>query len=203
MTIQKGVAWGRPGRLPADGVLCRTDAAARAVVEDARRANRPYPVLGLLGGDLCKTLGGTGDEARLHSDNAMTFTVDLGAALIDGRLHWFVAHLVARRRWLRGRVVAAMNAQWLGEWDMGPRAHPNDGLLDVSDGNPSFPDRLRARKRLPTGTHLPHPLIDYRRVSAFQTELRPELDIYLDGAKLGPVRNLSVRVEPDALTIVV
>ena len=34
--------------------------------------------------DLCRTLGGRGDEARLRSDEAMTLTCDLGWALIDG-----------------------------------------------------------------------------------------------------------------------
>ena len=50
--IAKGQAWGEPGPLPADGVVVRSDADARAVVEEARRANRPVPVIGLLGGDL-------------------------------------------------------------------------------------------------------------------------------------------------------
>ena len=30
-----------------------------------------------------------------------------------------------------------MNAQWLGDWDLGPRAHPGDALLDVTDGAPA------------------------------------------------------------------
>lgn len=203
MTIEKGTDWGSPGALPGAGIICRTDRDARHAVEAARRGNHPIPPLGLLGGDLCSTLGGTGDEERLRSDEARTFPVDLGAVLVDGRLHWFVAHLVARRSWLRGRVVVAMNAQFLGSWDLAPRGHPNDGLLDISDGDPPLGQRLKARKRLPTGTHLPHPAIDHRRVAAYQTELRPELDVYLDGEKLGRARNLSIRIEPDALTVVV
>ena len=38
-----------------------------------------------------------------------------------------------------------MNAQWLGDWDLGPRSHPNDGLLDVTDGTLPFGDRWKAR----------------------------------------------------------
>lgn len=203
MTIEKGLPWGAPGRLPADGVVVRSDAEARAVVEAARRAGRPVPVLGLLGGDLCRTLGGTGDAARLRSGDAMTFPVDLGAVLIDGRLHWFVAHLVARRSWWRGRVVAVMNAQWLGRWDLGPKSHPDDGLLDISDAELSLSQRLQARSRLPLGTHVPHPDIATRRVPAWQADLHPSLDVWLDGEKLGRATELSVRIEPDALTVVV
>ncbi len=203
MTIERGAPWGTPGRLPANGVVVHSDAEARAVVESCRRAGQPLPTLGLLGGDLCRTLGGPGDEARMRSDDAMTFQIDVGAALVDGRTHWFVAHLIARRSWWRGRLVAVMNAQWLGAWDLGPKSHPGDGLLDVSDGNPPFSDRLEARRRLPLGTHLPHPDISTTRTDAWQTDLSPSLDIWLDGEKVTRAASVSVRVEADALSVVV
>jgi len=203
VTIEKGADWGSAAPLPSGGVVVRSDAEARAVVERARRANEPIPPLGLLGGDLCRTLGGTGDEARLHGDQAMSFPVDLGAVLVDGRIHWFVAHLVARRSWWRGRVVAAMNAQWLGAWDLGPRSHPNDGLLDFSDADLPLGDRLKARSRLPLGTHLPHPGIRTTRTDAMQFDLDPTLTVFLDGEAVGRAARLSVRVEPDALTVVI
>jgi hypothetical protein len=205
VTIRRGGAWGAPGPLPAHGVVVRSDAEARQVVEEARRAGRPVPPLGLLGGDLCRTLGGgrASGEERLRSEHAVTFPADLGAALVDGRLHWFVAHLVARRSWWRGRVVAAMNAEWRGDWDVAPRAHPDDGLLDVVDADLPQGDRWKARRRLRTGTHLPHPDIEVRRVRAWQADLEPPLDVWLDGVALGRARTLSVRVEPDVLTLVV
>jgi hypothetical protein len=202
MTIEKGQPWGTAGALPPGAIIVRGDAEARAVVERARRAGEPLPTLGLLGGDLCRTVGGAGDEARLRSDEAVRLPVDLGAALIDGRLHWFVAHLVARKRWWRGRIYAAMNAEYLGQWDVAPRSHPNDGLLDTFEVTMSVGERLKARSRLPTGTHVPHPGIKVRRVAAVQVDVAG-LDIWLDGELVGPARSLSIRVEPDALTCVV
>jgi diacylglycerol kinase family enzyme len=201
--IQRGSDWGSPGPLPEDGVVVRSDAEARAVVTEARRANRPVPPIGLLGGDLCRTLGGAGDEARLRSDAATRLAVDLGAVLVDGRLHWFVAHLVARRSWLRGRLYGAFNAQWLGDWDVAPRAHPGDGELEVIEVTMGLGDRLKARRRLPTGTHVPHPGIAVRRAAAFQVDLDPGTSVWLDGERLGPARNLSIRLEPEALQVVV
>lgn len=205
MTVQKGEAWGRAGPLPDDGVMVASDAEARRVVEQARRAGRPAPTLGLLGGDLCRTLGGRGDEARLRSAEARLLPVDLGAVLIDGRLHWFVAHLIARRSWWSGRIVAAMNAQFVGSWDVAPRSHPNDGRLDTLDVDPSFGagDRFKALRRMPTGSHVPHPAIRQRRVDAAQFELERPTPVWLDGVRIGPARQLSVRVEPDALVCVV
>ena len=58
MPIAKGEPWGRPGALPADGMVVASDAEARHAVEQARRANTAIPTLGLRGGDLFRTLGG-------------------------------------------------------------------------------------------------------------------------------------------------
>ncbi|HVL93862.1 MAG TPA: hypothetical protein VM264_11030 [Acidimicrobiales bacterium] len=202
MTIRKGQAWGRPGPLPDGGVVVRSDAEARAVLEDARRRQVAYPALGLLGGDLCRTLGGPGDEGRLHSDDAMRFPVDLGEALVDGELRLFVAHLVARTRTWR-RCFVAMNAQWRGRWNLGPRAHPGDGLLDTYDARLTPRDLVLVHRRLHHGAHLPHPGITERRAPAVQVDLGRSLALELDGRPAGRAWVLSVRVEPDALTVVV
>jgi hypothetical protein len=188
--------------LPPDGVVVRTDAEARTVVEGARRDGREIPVLGLLGGDLCRTLGGTGDERRLREGGVLA-EVDLGAALVDGRLHWFVAHLVARRGWLRGPIVALMNAQFLGEWDVAPRAHPGDGKLDRLSVSMGAADRLQARTRLRSGTHVPHPGIAVAQVTATQLEFERPTRVRLDGEVVAEARTISIRVEPAALRVVV
>jgi hypothetical protein len=200
--IAKGEPWGTPGPLPAGGVVVATDAEARAAVERARRASEPLPVLGLTGGDLCRTLGGRGDVAALRLPDAVTFTVDVGAVLADGRLHWFVAHLVARSPgW--GEAFVAMNAQWLGRWNLGPRAHPGDGLLDIYRAQLGLADRLKVRARLHHGTHLPHPGVGEERTAATQAAWSRPRTLWLDGVRLGPVREVAVHVEADALTVVV
>ena len=203
MPIQRGEDWGSPGGLGPDGVLVGTDAEARALIEEARRANRPLPELGLLGGDLCRTLGGRGDPDAIASPESWRFAVDVGAVLLDGRLFWFCAHLVARRRGWSGEALVAMNAAWRGSWNLGPKAHPGDGLLDVSHGRLSMGDRLRARRRVGSGSHLPHPDIRYQRTAAFQAVLDQPLMVELDGQPVQRTSKLSIRVEPAALTVVV
>jgi hypothetical protein len=205
VTVRRGETWGEAGGLPAGGVVVGSDAEARAVVEAARRAGDPVPALGLVGGDLCRTLGGRGDRGRIEGGGGVRVAVDLGSALVNGRHHWFVAHLVARRSWWRGRVVAVMNAEFLGHWDVAPRAHPGDGLLDVVDAAPSLPrrERWKARRRLPTGGHLPHPAIAVTRRAAVQIDLDRPTPVWLDGEPVGEARHLSVRLEPDALVCVV
>jgi len=207
MTIEKGEPWGSPARdlsLPPP-VDVHSDAEARAVVEQARRALDPVPPLALLGGDLCRTVGGTGDGEHARGAEAVALPCDVGSVLLDGRQHWFVAHLVARRSWWRGRVYAAMNAQFLGHYDVAPRGHPNDGTVEIVDVAPALglADRVKAWRRLPTGTHVPHPQITVRRVRAQQETFDPPLSVWLDGVRVGKVRNLTLRVEPDALTVII
>lgn len=202
MTIRKGENWGRTAPLPADGLVVRSDAEARQAVTKARRANEPVPTLGLVGGDLARSVSAPGDIERLRSDQAREVPVDLGAVLVDGRLHWFVAHLVARHRWWAGRFFVAMNAEYLGRWKMAPRGHPNDGRLDTLDGRLSLDQRIKARSRLPHGGHIPHPDIKARSVTSIQVEFDRPTPVYLDGESVGRARHLSVRVEPDALTCV-
>ncbi len=199
-----GVDFGEEGEIPPDAPTAGSDAAAGRIVAEARRAGRPVPPVVLTGGDLARTLGMARPgpaSTRPAAGTGARFEVDVGAALIDGRIGWFVAHLVARGSWWRGRVLVAANASFIGRWNAAPRSHPGDGRLDVFDASPPLSVRLAARRRLPSGTHVPHPDITQRRISAAQYDLDPALDVYLDGHRLGPARTLSLRVEPAALEV--
>ncbi len=196
MTISRGSSYGEPGaRLPVDGVRCATDADARRAVEEARRDGRPFPVLGLGGGDMARTLGGTGSLD-------VAYPVDLGQVLVDGRLSLFVASCVVRSRHWR-RTVAVGNAQWLGPWNLWPRGHPNDGRLDLLDARLPAGELWKVRRRLPTGSHLPHPGIGARRVKAETVELERPLEVWLDGERAGRGRTFAFRCLPDALRVLV
>ena len=151
---------------------------------------------------MCRTLGGRGDSERMTGAEATRVRVDVGSALLDGRLHWFCAHLVAGS-WWRGRTWVAAVAAYYGRWNIAPRAHPGDGLLDVLDGELSVGIRIAARKRLLSGTHVPHPGVTYRRTAAIQVEFPNPMRIRLDGEDVGRATRLSVRVEPGVLRLVV
>ncbi len=198
-----GVDWGNLGEIPDTARGAASDTEAAAIFAEARRANLPVPPVVLSGGDLARTLGVEDSQSVTASQTraGVQMLVDVGAALIDGRLHWFVAHLVARRTWWRGQLLVAANASFIGRWNAAPRSHPGDGRLDVFDADPPLRVRLAARRRLPSGTHVPHPRITQRRVNASQYDLLPSLDIYLDGVKVSRAHKLSLRVEPGALEV--
>ena len=203
MTIAKGRGWGEPAALPAGGVIVRTDAEAGDAVRRARTAETPIPVLGILGGDLCRTLGGRGEETRLRSADAVTFPIDLGTVEVDGAPRTFVSHVVIRNRtWTR--AVVAMNASWIGTWNVAPRAHPNDGRLDVYEAHLSAGDLLAVRRRLPLGAHLPHPRIRERRAATVEITLDRPRQLWIDGRRSGHAAGLiRFSVLPDALRVVV
>ena len=199
-----GVDYGEAGEIPPEALAADSDYAVAQIVAEARRAGRPVPPVVLTGGDLARTLGVAPARTASPLPAAATgarFEVDVGAVLVDGRLHWFVAHLVARRSWWRGRLLVAANASFIGSWNAAPRSHPGDGRLDVFDASPPLTVRLAARRRLPSGTHVPHPHITQRRTAAAQYDLDPALDVYLDGRRLARAGTLSLRVEPSALEV--
>jgi hypothetical protein len=199
VTIRKGEEWGTVAPRPDDTIVVASDAQARAVIEPLRRAGEALPPLAPRRGDLARTVGVTSGERGA----TVLLPCDLGAALLDGTPFWFVSSLVAGAPFRRGRCVAVMNTEWLGEWDIAPRSHPNDGLLDVLDMQLSFAQARQAGKRARLGDHLPHPGIDVSRMAAMELELVRPLPVRLDGEVVGSFRTISVRCEPDALTVVV
>jgi len=201
--VRPGQGWGQPGPLPLGAVICGDDAEAGAAVRGAGLAGLGFPPLGLLGGDLWRTLGSPGGgERRLRADGGTAASVDVVEVQLDGHTDWFVAHLLARDGWWRGRIVAVMNAEFLGTWDLAPRSHPGDGRVEVLDADPPLGDRLEARRRLVRGTHLPHPDITVRRVTEAELDLSGRR-VWLDGVLRGPCHHLSLRVLPGALQVVV
>jgi hypothetical protein len=201
VTVSKGAAWGARAPRPSGTIEAGDDRGARQAVEQARRAGEAVPPLCLRSGDLWRTVGGPQPGTQ---QDALVLPADLALADLDGEERCFVAHLVARRSWWRGRVVAVMNAQFLGTWDVAPRSHPNDGRLDVVDvaSALSGTDRWRARRRLPSGTYVPHPSITVRQTSTWTTTFDEPTPVWLDGERVGEVLELSVRAEPDALVLV-
>lgn len=202
MSVERGADWGRRTRPPADLQVFDDPRAALDLIAASRRAGATIPPIGLTTGDLVRTLGGPTTADLRNADEALQIVVDLGAVLVDGSLHWFLQHLVARRGWLRGRVVVVANAAFLGDWNIAPRAHPGDGRLDTLEVTTmGVGERLKARSRLASGTHVPHPEIIVRRPKAAQFEFSRPTPVRLDGRRIGAARTLSVRIEPDAVEL--
>jgi hypothetical protein len=194
VTIKPGQSWGEPATLPVEALVVRSDRQISSALDAARRDGAPFPTFGVAGGDLCRTLAGTGQFTT-------AFPIDLGEVLVDGRHHYFAAHVVARRNGWRDFAVA-MNAQWIGEWNLGPKAHPNDGIVDAYEGHLRRFEWREVRKRLPTGSHLPHPRITPTRAKAVTFEFPSDYEVFVDGDAIARARHLAIRIIPDAIRVV-
>lgn len=199
MTIRKGEPWGTTCTLP-DGVpVAHSDAEAWRLVVDGVRS------FGVAGGDLARTMGG-GSPGRMQG-TVVCVPVDVVHVQLDGDRTLSVAHVVARTPgrlgWLRGPALLALNAQFIGPYDVAPRGHPNDGRVDVVqvDAAMSPRTRLAARTRARTGTHVPHPFLTTRQVADQQFVFDRALEVWVDGQRWRRGSTLHLRVEPDALTV--
>ena len=204
MPVGKGEPWGSVGPAPAGLVVVESDTALQAVLTACREAGETPPPIGLVGGDLMRALGGTGDAARFGGEVAR-LTVDAVRVEAAGRTAWFVAHLVARRSWWRGDITGVMNTQYRGLWDVAPRAHPGDARADIVEVTAAMPlsDRIRARRRLALGTHLPHPAIHVRQAATAELSWSRPHTLWLDGRRWLAADALTFVVEPDALVVCV
>lgn len=195
MTIRKGEEWGSPVDRPEALHVVSSDRELGRLIATDR--NSPVAVVG---GDIAHSLGDPGLRPTMQC-----VPMDLVHVDADGRPLLAVAHVIVRRPWWRGSwwrgpVLALMNVDHLGGWNVAPRAHPNDGRVDIVDVDASFALRQRwqAWRRLPGGTHVPHPSIRVSRASAGEWDLDRPARLWIDGIAAGRVRRLSMRVEPDA-----
>ena len=196
MTIRPGEPWGREVARPQQLVVAADDAAAVELLE----RDGDISVV-LAGGDLHHSLGSPGER-----DPMMRLAIDaIRVELECGSQHTAIAHVVVRRSWWRGEVIGVMNVEQLGSWKVAPRAHPNDGTLDVVEVAPSMSvrDRWTARSRLPTGTHVPHPDIRVTRAKERSWRFGDVRHVWVDGIRVGSASAIAVSVEPDAFTIFV
>lgn len=197
MTIRKGEEWGTPDVVPADSETFHADDGI------ARASGPAIPA----GGDLWRCLGRP--TPRIGGDACTRVLIDRLECSITTRGGIMVVPAVSHVRvgsWLgRGRFVVVSNVGFLGEWNVAPRAHPNDGVFDVFTMNEgiSFRERLIARHRSKVGDHLPHPSMDIARVGRFRIVRHGRERLVIDGSRVRDWESVMVTIEPDALTVLI
>lgn len=230
MTIEKGRPWGTPWSPEdhPDPVPVADDAALAEhltpllappltpgdlpVAIQARSgsvtADRGWVAFAVGGGDLLRTIGV--ERPRAPAERHL-YPIDVGLARLERRGREpvtvaFVAHLTVRDRPLAGLgpglSVAVMNAAWLGRWRLGPRAHPNDGRLDVTEGTVGLTQRREANRRARSGTHLPHPGLGTSRVERWEASWNRPVAIWLDGVRRGRFHAVHVELVADAAAVI-
>ncbi|MDP4648906.1 MAG: hypothetical protein NWP39_04005 [Ilumatobacteraceae bacterium] len=205
MVIQRGESWGSEGVAVDDLVWASSDSELAKHISSGRKD------IAVSGGDMWRTIGSS-NRRVLSGETAMCLPIDVmhveyqvGNGDIVTKMA--VANVVVRPAnlrggWLRGEISVVANAQFLRKWDVAPRGHPNDGRVEVTQvsRDMGLRQRLSARPRLRTGTHLPHPLIETKSVKSFVTSLDEGSHqiLWIDQQRIGQVKNVTVQVISDA-----
>lgn len=208
MAVERHADWGRPGLPPNDLEWFVDDYSAARWIAARRTSGETDLEVGLSAGDMVRTLGRGSSPVCYRLD-----VLDVRLMTTTGpRSMMAVAHVVEVRppRSLVGRLLRStvssppaakyvMNAEFVGDFDVAPRGHPNDGRCEVVEFAPSMASRQRrqAVDRMRRGDHLPHPDISVRRVGVESWE--PIGAVLVDGRLVAGVSSISVSVVPDAI----
>ncbi len=198
MTIEKGVAWGEPGQVPADAVTCIDDVAVAAGHDG---------VVVVAGGDLHKGLGMP--RVKTPGEECMFLPVDLMRVAVettDGMVLQLraVAHVCIGSFGARGGFSGLVNAGFVDGLNLAPRGHPGDGRVELvtMDKDTPWRQRLMARRRAVTGTHVPHPMIDVAVCDTWTASVEGG-DLSVDGVMIPGARRVTVSVDPGRVRVAV
>ena len=108
------------------------------------------------------------------------------------------------RAWFSGRAttVVVANGQFLRGNDLVPRGHPGDGWAEVQVYTLA-PRRGAMRRRLPTGTHVPHPGVRSGQARRVEVEVAGPVPVEVDGRPQGRTGRLVVTLVPAAIRLLV
>jgi hypothetical protein len=170
--IQRGAPWGEPATGPADVVVGGADAELAAVV--GRLPGARVALDAASGSDIGRAVGHSGsagpgtelalDVIVIDDDLIAVNVVVLGVPPDRLRRRHRRAPVLVRvdgRTRFEGRATSVVIAsgQFLRGCDLVPGGHPGDGRIEVQVYALAPGQRGLMRRRLATGTHVPHPAI--------------------------------------------
>lgn len=204
MTIRPGDEWGTPTTEPPDLTVRGGDAALADAI-GRQSAGALIDFVADHTSDLARALGTSGDAARrgiaapidaialTHAGNRRIAVnaIEVGTPPAELRAlsrERAITVTVDGRRIHRGPAtgVVIANGQFIDGLDVVPRGHPGDGRLEVQVHWLRPGERGAMRRRLATGSHLPHPRI--RTASGRRVRVHVEGGVWplrVDGAPSG------------------
>ncbi len=212
--IRKGEPWGARTDASPDVTVHGDDATLAATLRDA-----PGALVRLVpseASEIARALGLTGssdagvevalDVLRVDGARDAVNAVVLGTRP-DRVRAWSRAASVrvevdGRDRFTgRATAVVVANGQFLGGLDAVPRGHPGDGRFEVQVYALTPGERAGMRRRLATGTHVPHPRITQVTGKRVVVTAGRALPVEIDGHRSGRTLTLTVEVRPASLRL--
>lgn len=198
MTIEKGKTWGTPSVMPTGTTRVGSDRDL-AVSRDS--------VVVVCGGDLWESLGRPvpkqpGEQCQAVPIDRLTCSIFTGMSTTTLTA---ASHVRVGRWFGPGQLAILTNVGRIGPRIIAPRAHPNDGRLDLVVVDPGMPfmQRLRARRRMRSGTHVPHPQISTRTVEVWEFLRRGREPLFVDGRRIRGWKSAAVSIESDDVVVLI
>ncbi len=227
--IKPGEEWGTPTDAAPDVTLCGTDTDLAALVSDDGSA--PLVRWSPVDSEFARAVGLHADHATARPDAGGmelpvdAFTVELGTPTESPRVGVNVAVMgvpparlrayhrarpvtvvVDGRTLFAGRAttVVVANGQYLDGCDLVPRGHPGDGRLEIQVYALRAGERALMRRRLPSGTHLPHPRIVTGSGRSVEVGTGDRAwPVAIDGRPAHAAVRLIARIRPAALRLLI
>lgn len=200
MTIRKGEEWGHRTAVPESFAIAEDDF-------DLAGHDTDIPVA-VRRGDLHHALGKPhlprrGSECTIVPIDALLCRIRLRGGETLERL---ASSGVTIGSWWSGEFVAITNSGFIQGMNIAPRSHPNDGEADalVLAAEMSRRQRLLARRRARTGTHVPHPHVSLRRVTRYDRARQHRRErLSVDGRAVSEWEHVEVAVIADHWSVMV
>ena len=229
MSIGKRSQWGHHGELPDPVVFAHDDHGLSTLLTatlltatlltttlltpsltaagwQQSTAPAPAPIV-VTGGSLWLALGGETVVGRWRTPEAIHYPIDVIRVADETGRVWCCVNAVVLRNALWTAATVVLNGPFLGTRQLGPRAHPGDGSLDVLEAELALREVAKVAKRARSGTHLPHPGISVYRARGGEIVARRGQRLWLDGRRISPrvPRGSRIRysVIPNAATVVI
>ena len=192
--ITRGEQWGVPTTRTHEDIVVTGDRELASSSSDRRLIVRT--------GDIARSLG---DPAVPQVDaNCIEVPIDALRVIISLHNGTSISMLASSHvvigNWLQGRLICVSNSGFIGNRNVSPRAHPNDGFFDVMTLRPSMgiQQRIRARHKSILGTHTPHPLIETSRAKTIEYSSASRTEsLRIDGRRIRSWSAVQVEIVPD------
>jgi hypothetical protein len=103
----------------------------------------------------------------------------------------------------RATTVVVASGQYLRGADVVPRGHPGDGRIEVQVYALEPGQRAEMRRRIATGSHVPHPAITEASGRRVEVAVTARWPVEVDGRAGDPTASLTATVQPHAWKLVV
>jgi hypothetical protein len=204
MPISPGSPWGVVAPLPDQPMFLKSDRELGVFLRDHSAKQIHEQSIFMKSGDVPRVLGVLDRPRNAECLRVVVDAIVVSYTDVAGMEHSDVcmASLSIARRFFRGTISVVTNSGYWGKHEVAPRAHLNDGKLDIFEvsGAMRLGQRRLMWKKAETGSHLPHPLLSYSQGEFFHWKGSPQR-LVIDGQHVGMVTSVSCRVQSDCAEV--